>query len=321
MELTTVWFGAIAFFWTTYFVLEGFDFGVGVLARVLGRDEDERGRLLSTIGPFWDGNEVWLVVAGGAMFAAFPGWYASLTSAYYLPIVAILVALIVRGVALEFRGKHDDPRWRRRCDLAVALGSAVPPLAWGTALAGAAAGLPLDATGEYAGDATALLGPYALLAGGAFLALCLFHGAVYLRLRTTGVLRERAVRAARVLAVPATGLGGGFLVWTGLSGGPAAGLAGLAAVGLAAGVVSRKDGWAFAGTALAVGASVVAVFVSAFPALIPSTLGAANDLTVSSAAASAYGLSVLSWVAVFFVPLVLAYQGWSYWVFRKRVAG
>ncbi|WP_020577717.1 cytochrome d ubiquinol oxidase subunit II [Actinopolymorpha alba] len=321
MELPTLWFGLIAFFWTTYFVLEGFDFGVGVLARLLGRDEKERGTLLSTIGPFWDGNEVWLVVAGGAMFAAFPGWYASLTSTYYLPLVLILVALIVRGVALEFRGKRDDARWRRRCDLAVAVGSAIPPLAWGIALSGAARGLPLDDRGEYAGGFGELLHPYALLGGIALLALCLLHGAVFLRLRTTGELRARAGRMVRLLGAPTAVLGAGFLVWTGVQD-RSAGLIGLvAAAGLAVGLLVRRDGWAFVGSTLAVGLTVVAIFVSAFPALIPSTLDRAYDLTVTGAASPAYGLRILTWAAACFVPLVLAYQGWSYWVFRKRVVG
>jgi cytochrome bd ubiquinol oxidase subunit II len=321
MELTTLWFGLIAFFWTTYFVLEGFDFGVGVLAGVLGRDETARGVLLSTIGPFWDGNEVWLVVAGGAMFAAFPGWYAGFTSTYYVVLVAILVALIVRGVALEYRGKHDDPVWRRRCDLVVAFGSVLPPLAWGTALAGASRGLPLDASGMYAGDAGDLLSPYALLGGTALLALCLVHGAAFLRLRTSGQLRSRAQVARRWMGVPVAVVAGGFLAWTGMSDGAGRWLAVVAAVGLTVGLLARGDGSAFVGTTLAVGGAVAAVLVSAFPALIPSTLHPGSAVTVTSAASSGYALSILSWVAVFFLPLVLGYQGWSYWVFRRRVVG
>ncbi|GAA2760412.1 cytochrome d ubiquinol oxidase subunit II [Actinopolymorpha rutila] len=328
MDLPTLWFGLIVFFWTLYFVLEGFDFGVGVLARVLGRDDAERSRLLSTIAPVWDGNEVWLVVAGGAMFAAFPGWYATLTSVYYLPLVAILVALILRGVALEFRGKHDGDRWRRRCDLGVAVGSALPPLAWGVALAGAARGLPLDGRGVLVGGFGALLHPYALLGGCALLALCLLHGAAFLRLRTTGELRARASRALAVASVPAVLLGGGFWLWTALRASPAGGLSGwvdlvgaVAGLGVVAGVLLRHDGWAFAGTTAAVGATVVAVFCSAFPTLMPSTLGRAHDLTVLTEASPAYGLRILTIAGLVILPAVLAYQGWSYWVFRKRVAG
>jgi cytochrome d ubiquinol oxidase subunit II len=321
MELTTLWFAVIAFFWTSYFVLEGFDFGVGVLARVLGRDEAGRGALLSTIGPFWDGNEVWLVVAGGTMFAAFPAWYAGFTSIYYVPLVAILVALIVRGVALEYRGKHDDPTWRRRCDLGIAFGSLVPPLAWGTALAGAASGLPIDASGEYAGGVRELLSPYALLGGIALLGLCLAHGATFLRLRTTGDLRDLAEIALRRMAVPVAVAGGGFLSWTAVSDGPGVWFAIAAGGGLVVGLVVRHDALAFAGTTLAVGCTVTAVLVSAYPALIPSTLDSGQSVTVTGAASSGYALSVLGWVAVFFVPLVLGYQGWSYWVFRRRVVG
>jgi cytochrome d ubiquinol oxidase subunit II len=319
MDLATLWFGLIVFFWSSYFVLEGFDFGVGVLSRLLGRTESERGTLLSTIGPFWDGNEVWLVVAGGATFAAFPGWYASLTSAYYLPLVVILIALILRGVALEFRGKRDDRTWRRRCDIGVAVGSALPPLAWGIALAGAAHGLPLDARGVFVGGQSELLRPYALLGGLALLAMCLLHGAVFLRLRTTGALRDRAGRAVVATAVPAFVLGGGFLAWTGLRAGPAQWLVLVAAAGLVAGVLVRREGWAFLATTVAVGLTVVAVFVSAFPALMPSTLG--HDVTILNAASPAYGMRILTWAGALFVPAVLAYQGWSYWVFRKRVAG
>jgi cytochrome bd ubiquinol oxidase subunit II len=322
LDLKTLWFGVIAFFWTSYFVLEGFDFGVGMLARILGRDEAERGVLLSTIGPFWDGNEVWLVVAGGAMFAAFPEWYGGLTSIYYLPLVVILVALIVRGVALEYRGKRDDPVWRRRCDLGVALGSLVPPLAWGIALAGAARGLPLDTSGTFAGNAGDLLSPYALLGGTALLGLCLVHGAAFLRLRTTGELRRRAEGARRRLAVPVAVVAGGLLAWTAISGGHlGTWLAVVAGAGLVVGSLARRDGVAFAGTTVAVGGTVAAVFVSAFPALIPSTLPGGHAVTVTTAASSGYALAVLSWTALFFVPLVLAYQGWSYWVFRRRVAG
>ncbi|MEQ7124763.1 cytochrome d ubiquinol oxidase subunit II [Actinopolymorpha sp. B11F2] len=321
MELTTLWFGLIAFFWTSYFVLEGFDFGVGMLARVLGRDEAGRGVLLSTIGPFWDGNEVWLVVAGGTMFAAFPAWYAGFTSIYYVPLVAILVALIVRGVALEYRGKHDDRVWRRRCDLGVALGSLVPPLAWGVALAGAARGLPLDASGEYAGGVRELLSPYALLGGIALLGLCLAHGATFLRLRTTGDLRRRAEIARRRMGPPVVAVCGGFLAWTALSGGAGAWLAVVAGGCLMIGLLVRHDLLAFAGTTVAVGCTITAVLVSAYPALIPSTLDSGTGVTVTSAASSGYALSVLGWVALFFVPLVLGYQGWSYWVFRRRVAG
>ncbi|MEQ7005040.1 cytochrome d ubiquinol oxidase subunit II [Actinopolymorpha sp. B17G11] len=321
MELTTLWFGLTAFFWTSYFVLEGFDFGVGMLARVLGRDEAERGVLLSTIGPFWDGNEVWLVVAGGTMFAAFPAWYAGFTSIYYVPLVAILAALIVRGVALEYRGKHDNPVWRRRCDLGVALGSLVPPLAWGVALAGAARGLPLDASGEYAGGVRELLSPYALLGGIALLGLCLAHGATFLRLRTTGDLRRRAEIARRRMGPPVVAVCGGFLAWTAISGGPGAWLAVVAGGCLMIGLLVRHDPLAFAGTTVAVGCTITAVLVSAYPALIPSTLDSGTGVTVTSAASSGYALSVLGWVALFFVPLVLGYQGWSYWVFRRRVAG
>src|SRR4051812_14005558 len=192
MELTTVWFVIIAFLWTSYFFLEGFDFGVGMLLPVLGRDDVERRVVINTIGPVWDGNEVWFIVAGGATFAAFPDWYATLFSGFYLPLLAILLALIVRGAALEYRGKRDDAAWRRRWDRAIFWGSLVPAFLWGVAFANLVRGVPLDAQHAFAGTVLDLLGPYALLGGLATLTLFLLHGAVFVALKTTGVVRRRA---------------------------------------------------------------------------------------------------------------------------------
>src|SRR6187549_2312059 len=213
MELTTVWFGLIALLWAGYFLLEGFDFGVGILLPVLGRDDRERRLLINTIGPVWDGNEVWLLVAGGATFAAFPEWYATLFSGFYLALLLILVALILRGVAFEYRGKIDDPTWRWRWDVAIVVGSTLPALLWGVAFANIVAGVPIDADKQFTGTLLTLLNPYALLGGLTTLSLFALHGALFLGLRTNGELRDRAIRAATWLCVPALLIAGGFAVW------------------------------------------------------------------------------------------------------------
>src|ERR1700750_849822 len=208
MALTDIWFVLIAVLWTGYFVLEGFDFGVGMLLPLVGRTDNDRRVAINTIGPIWDGNEVWLLVAGGATFAAFPHWYASLFSGFYLALLLILVALIVRGVAFEFRGKIDSARWRRNWDIAIVFGSAVPALLWGVAFGNIVAGVPLDADHEYTGTLFTLLNPYGLLGGLATLTLFAFHGAVFLTLKTTGPVRERAGELARLAGVAVVVLGG-----------------------------------------------------------------------------------------------------------------
>jgi cytochrome d ubiquinol oxidase subunit II len=324
MELTTVWFVLIAFLWIGYFVLEGFDFGVGILLRVLGRDEPERRALVTTIGPVWDGNEVWLIVAGGATFAAFPEWYATLFSGFYLPLFAILVALIVRGVALEYRGKRDDLPWRSRMDTMIAVGSLLPALLWGITFANLVRGVPLDASYEYVGGLGDLLSPFALLGGLAFTAVFVAHGAIFLALRTTDELRHRANRMAGLSGLVAAVLAGGFLVWVQQIRGDRwsvliAGLAVLALLGGLAANKFRREGWAFAGTALAIALAVTSLFVAMFPAVMPSTLAPESTLTTVAAASTPYTLKILTVIAAIFTPLVMLYQGWTYWVFRKRV--
>jgi cytochrome bd ubiquinol oxidase subunit II len=325
MELTTVWFLVIAGLWIGYFVLEGFDFGVGILLRVLGRDEPERRAVITTIGPVWDGNEVWLIVAGAMTFAAFPEWYATLFSGFYLPLFAVLVALILRGVALEYRGKRDDLPWRSRMDTLITVGSLVPALLWGITFANLVRGLPLDASHEYIGSLGTLLNPFALLGGVAFTALFVAHGAIFLALKTTGELRERANRMASVTGLVAAGLVVAFLAWAhGLRGDTwSVAVAGLAAVALVAGLVASRvgrEGWAFAGTALAIALGVTSLFVAMFPNVMPSTLDPAWSLTVTNANSSPYTLKLLTVIAAIFTPLVMLYQGWTYWVFRQRVA-
>lgn len=324
MELTTVWFALIAVLWAGYFLLEGFDFGVGVLLPVLGRDDVSRRLMINTIGPVWDGNEVWLLVAGGATFAAFPEWYATLFSGFYLPLLIILVALILRGVAFEYRGKKDDARWRRRWDACIIGGSLVPALLWGVAFGNIIRGVRLDAQHEYVGGFFDLLNPYALLGGLTTLGLFTLHGAVFLALKTDGDLRRRAGRLAAMLAGPVIAVAGGFLLWTAIAHHDAIGwalsaAAAVALVGALAAIWVRREGWAFLATAATIVLATFALFVTLFPDVLPSRIAAANSLTVHNASSTPYTLTVMTWVAGAFTPIVLAYQGWTYWVFRKRL--
>jgi cytochrome d ubiquinol oxidase subunit II len=324
MELTTVWFALIAVLWCGYFLLEGFDFGVGMLLPVLGRGETERRVLLNTIGPVWDGNEVWLLVAGGATFAAFPEWYATLFSGFYLPLLIILVALIVRGVAFEYRGKIDDARWRRRWDLCIVVGSLVPALLWGVAFGNIVRGVKIDSDGEYVGGFFDLLNPYALLGGLTTLTLFALHGAVFLGLRTTGELRQRAIRLALRIAAVVVPVAAVFLLWTQLRDGTLASwlLSAAAAVALIAAVPfvrAGREGRAFVLTAATIVLATAALFVTLYPDVMPSTLDPAYSLTVHNASSTPYTLKVMTWVAVVFTPIVLLYQGWTYWVFRRRI--
>ncbi|SCG50378.1 cytochrome bd-I ubiquinol oxidase subunit 2 apoprotein [Micromonospora echinaurantiaca] len=324
MELTTIWFLLVAVLFTGYFILEGFDFGVGMLLPVLGRDDRERRVLINTIGPVWDGNEVWLITAGGAMFAAFPEWYATLFSGFYLPLLLILLALIARGVAFEYRHKRPEPSWKRRWDAAIFFGSLVPAVLWGVAFANILRGVPLDADHEYVGGLLDLLNPYALLGGATTAALFLTHGAVFIALKTVGEVRERAGALAVRLGVGAALLAVAFLTWTLSirSSAAAVVLAVAAALALLGGLAAarvRREGWAFTGTAVAIGLAVATLFAALFPNVLPSTLDAAGTLTASNAASTPYTLKIMTWVAVVFTPIVLAYQGWTYWVFRKRI--
>ncbi|WP_350936157.1 cytochrome d ubiquinol oxidase subunit II [Micromonospora mangrovi] len=324
MELTTVWFLLVAVLFTGYFILEGFDFGVGMLLPVLGRDDRERRVLINTIGPVWDGNEVWLITAGGAMFAAFPEWYATLFSGFYLPLLLILLALIARGVAFEYRHKRPEASWKRRWDTAIFVGSLLPAVLWGVAFANILRGVPLTADHEYAGGLIDLLHPYALLGGLTTAALFLTHGAVFIALKTTGDIRERAGALAVRLGVGTAVVAVAFLAWTLTirSSTAAVVLAAGAALALVGGLAAarvRREGWAFTGTAVAIALAVATLFAALFPNVLPSTLDAAGTLTASNAASTPYTLKIMTWVAVVFTPIVLAYQGWTYWVFRKRI--
>ncbi len=324
MELTTVWFILIAVLWIGYFFLEGFDFGVGVLTKALARDETERRVLINTIGPVWDGNEVWLITAGGAMFAAFPDWYATMFSGFYLPLLLILVALILRGVAFEYRAKRDDARWKRNWEHAIFWGSVVPAFLWGVAFANIVRGVKIDADKEYVGGLLDLLNPYALLGGVTTLVLFTFHGAVFVGLKTVGDIRDRANALAFRLGAATVVLVAGFLAWTQADSGNgrsvwAAAVAGAALLAALAFNRAGREGWAFVASGLTVIAAVTMFFLTLFPDVMPSSIAAEYSLTTDNAASTPYTLKIMTWVAVVMTPIVLCYQGWTYWVFRKRI--
>jgi cytochrome d ubiquinol oxidase subunit II len=322
MTLVTFWFIVLVVFWTGFLVLEGFDFGVGMLAGVVGRDEQGRRQAIGTIGPLWDGNEVWLIVAAAGMFAAFPGWYATMFSGFYLAFLLLLVALIARGVSFEFGDRRDGTRWRRSWALATTVGSLLAPLLIGVALGNLLAGVPIGADQEYAGTVADLFNGYALYCGVTVVLLCLLQGASFLALKTDGEVRERARRAGRLLAPVAAAAVAGFAVWTQATAGGWLALlvvAVLAALAAAWQVGRGRDGVAFTTSSLTMAAVVVSIFVALYPRVMVSSLGAANDLTVTNTASSPYTLKVMTVAAALLFPVVLAYQAWTYYVFRSRV--
>jgi cytochrome d ubiquinol oxidase subunit II len=324
MQLHDVWFILIAFLWTGYFFLEGFDFGVGMLMPFLGRNQRERGMVLNTIGPVWDGNEVWVLTAGGATFAAFPFWYATLFSGFYMALAIILVGLIFRGVAFEFRSKRTDPRWRATWEAAIFFGSLIPALLWGVAFANIVAGVPIDKDGNFTGNLFSLLNPYGLLGGLVTLTLFLTHGAAYLGLKTTDQLRARANRLVLPLGLVAAVLAVVFLGWTAAHKQvPASIVASVLAAGALLGALGanrlRHELVTFLATGVTIAFAVVALFLNLYPNVMPSTTDPAFSLTVSNASSTDLTLQIMTVVAVVFTPLVLLYEGWSYWMFRRRV--
>ncbi len=324
MDLPTFWFALIAVLWLGYLFLEGFDFGVGMLLPILGREERERRVLINTIGPVWDGNEVWLIVAGGATFAAFPGWYASLFSAAYLPLLLLLLALIGRGVAFEYRGKVDTARWRRSWDTVIVLASWISPMTVGLILSASVFGLPLDANGDRVGGPLGILTTSNVLGALAVWGFSFLHGAAFLSLKTAGAVRERArafaLRFGAPLLLPVVLLvlvaqfaAGSAWTWVPLVVALVAALAGLVRM------YSWRDGQAFALQGVALAGVVVTLFGALWPDVLPSTLDPTWSLSVADTASSPYTLTVMTWVAAFGTPAVLVYQGWTYWVFRKRI--
>jgi len=324
MELTTVWFVLIAVLWIGYFTLEGFDFGVGILLPFLARSETERRVMYNTIGPVWDGNEVWVLVAGGATFAAFPEWYATLFSGFYLPLLLILVALIVRGLAFEYRHKRGEASWKAGWDKALFFGSLLPAVLWGVAFANIVRGVPIDSTKEFSGNLFTLLNPFGLLGGLVTLGLFLTHGAMFIGLKTTGDIRHRARALSVQLGLVTAVLAVAFLVWTQVMTGSVSSAVAfvVAALALVAGIAmarAGREGLAFLGTFVTIALAVAGLFLALFPDVMPSSTDAAFSLTTSNASATDYTLKVMTWVAVIFTPIVLCYQAWTYWVFRKRI--
>lgn len=330
MDFPTIWFVIIGVLWTGYFVLEGFDFGVGMLLPVLGRgsdaaDTEKRRRvLINTIGPVWDGNEVWVLTAGGATFAAFPHWYATMFSAFYLPLLLILVALIVRNLGFDYRGKRDDDRWRANWDKAIIVGSFVPALLWGVALTNLVRGLPIDADMEFRGNLFTLLNPVCLLGGLVTLGLFLTHGALFTALKTTGQIREDARGVATRVGVATAVLAVALLAVLGAQHGNFGSwlttvVAALALVGALVANLRGREGWAFTGTFVTIAMAVATYFLLLFPNVMPSSLNPAWSLTVDNASSTPYTLKIMTVVALVFTPLVLLYQSWTYWVFRKRI--
>jgi len=325
MAFVPFWFVLIAILWTGFFVLEGFDMGVGMLNGLVGRDEVGIRTVINTIGPLWDGNEVWLIVAGAAMFAAFPGWYATMFSALYLALVLLLGALIVRGVSFEYRGKSPSQRWRTNWSRLLMLGSLLAPLLIGIALGDLLHGLPIGANHEYTGSFWNLLQGYGVFTGITLVVICLLHGATFITLKTTGDVRFRAGKTARRIA-PVTALvtiawvswthvtagGGGFLNVVEF-------LAILAILAAWALVSGHHEGWAFTATSAAIGLSIITIFVDLYPRVMVSSTNPAFSLTVHNSASPPYSLKVTTVVALVLLPIVLAYQAWTYYVFRRRI--
>ena len=320
------WFIIIAILWTGFFVLEGFDFGVGMLHSVIGRDEAGRRAAVNTIGPLWDGNEVWLIVAAAAMFAAFPGWYATMFSGMYLAMALLLGCLIIRGVSFEYRGKRDAVRWRRTWDVSLTVGSVLAPLLIGIALGDLLHGLPINAAQNFTGSFWDLFQPYAVFTGVTLVLVCLLHGASFLCLKTTHGEHERSRRVARGVAPVTCAFVIGWIIWTHVTASTAfflnvtellAIMAAVAAVSL---VYARRDGFAFAATCVTIAAYIITLFVDLYPNVMVSSTNAAFNLTVHNTASPPYSLKAMTIVVIIFLPLVLGYQAWTYYVFRRRVS-
>ncbi len=330
MDLAYLWFWIVAFLFVGYFVLDGFDFGVGMSIPFLGKDDIARRQIINTIGPVWDLNETWVIVAGAALFASFPEWYATLFSGFYLPLLAILIALIARGVSFEYRHQRDSLKWKRAFDRMIFFGSAAPAFLWGVAFANIVQGVPLDADHEYVGTVLTLLKPYGILGGLTTLTLFFVHGVYFVALKTDGQVRADARSLAKKAGVLTIALAALFLGWTIVNAANAeaplllgvvalAGVAALTLIGSWIANLRDREGTAFTLGAVTIVAAVAALFFALFPNVMPSTLAAGSSLTIDNASSTDYTLTIMSWAALIFLPLILAYQGWTYWVFRKRV--
>lgn len=336
MDLQTIWFALVAVLWIGYFVLDGFDLGAGALLPVIGKNDDERRVVINTLGPVWDGNEVWLLTAGGATFAAFPLWYATMFSGYYLALFLVLVALILRGVAFEYRGKKDSLKWRRNFDIMIVVGSVLPALLFGVAFGNITGGskiaavegaqLPGAGAINYVGTFFDLLNPFALVMGLMTLTVFLTHGAIFIALKTDGEIRERARKVATKIGIVAAVFAVASLLWAQTVSGRVAitlpivlvgAVVWLAALGMN---LKGREGWAFGLSSVTIGLAVAALFIGMYPNVMPSSIDAAYNLTIENASSQSYTLTVMTIVALIMTPIVLIYQGWTYWVFRKRLS-
>ena len=324
MDLAYLWFFIVGFLFIGYFVLDGFDFGVGMSLPFLGKDDTDRRVLINTIGPVWDLNETWVIVAGASLFAAFPEWYATLFSGFYLALLLILLALIARGVSFEYRHKNPESKWKKWFDGMIIVGSALPALLWGVAFANIIQGVALSENHIYTGGLLPLLNPYALLGGITTLVLFFTHGIVFITLKTEGELKERARKLAVKSGLVTIVVAATFLVWTTIAFGSV--LSGAVAVLAALALVTAyllnlrgREGWSFTFMSITVATAVLSLFLALFPDVMPASNNPAFSLTIENASSSDYTLTVMSWTALIFMPVVLVYQGWTYWVFRKRV--
>lgn len=330
MDLNTLWFILIAVLFIGFFFLEGFDYGVGILLPFLGKEDIERRAIINSIGTHWDGNEVWMITAGGAMFAAFPNWYATLFSGFYLALVVMLLALIARGVAFEYRSKQDSPQWRNRWDWVIFIGSFVPALLWGVAISNLIKGVPIDQNMNFTGNFFTLLNPYSLVGGLTAVLLFTLHGSIFLSLKLTDNLLERAQKVAMKLWLPTTVLLFIYVIFgyfdtdmfskLGINPGLIPILAGLAILSVGYLLKIKREGWAFVMTGITIAFSTITIFMGLFPRVMVSSTNPDWSLTIYNASSSPYTLQVMSIVALIFVPIVLVYQAWSYWVFRKRIS-
>jgi cytochrome d ubiquinol oxidase subunit II len=330
MDLNTIWFILIAVLFIGFFVLEGFDYGVGILLPFLGKNDIERRAIINTIGTHWDGNEVWMITAGGAMFAAFPNWYATLFSGFYLALVIMLLALILRGVAFEYRSKRESPVWRNRWDWMIFIGSFVPALLWGVAISNIIRGVPIDDKMNYTGTFFTLLNPYSLLGGITALAIFTLHGAIFLSLKLADELLERARKTARQLWLPTVILLFAYIIFgyfdtdmftkLGVNPGVIPILGGISILTVGWLLKIKQEGWAFLMTALTIAFSTITIFMGLYPRVMVSSTNPDWSLTIYNASSSPYTLKTMTIIAIIFVPIVLAYQAWSYWVFRKRIS-
>ena len=333
MSLEILWFLIVGVMLIGYFVLDGFDFGVGMSLPFVSKDDTDRRVAINTIGPVWDLNETWLIVAGASLFAAFPEWYATMFSGMYLPLLIILVVLILRGVSFEYRHQGKGEDWTKWFDRFIVVGSFVPPLLWGVAFANLLHGLPiepLDGGGWiYTGTLFTLLNPYSLLGGIAVMMICFTHGAVFLALKSEGEIRERSRALATRVGLITIVLAAAFLVWTIIEqlANPMLPYIVVTALIAAATLVGAwvfnlrgREGWAFTFNAITIAFALLTIFVGLMPNLMISSTDPAYTMTIVGAASSTKTLELMTWVAVFTLPLVLAYQGWTYWVFKKRVS-